>query len=45
MERTHLMSVLLVFMQIYDYSANPPKCPTTMRFLGFLGPMSVGHTP
>ena len=25
--------------------AFPPKCPTTMCFVSFVGPMRVGHTP
>lgn len=28
-----------------DFFAFPPKCPTANRFLGAVGPMSVGHTP
>lgn len=31
------MSVLLVFVQIYDYSANSPKCPTTRWLLSASG--------
>ena len=27
-----------------DFFAFPPKCPTTNRFLGAVGPMSVLHT-